>query len=176
MPPDPPAGWTLHAAVTAPPGRRETARLPWTGMDATETADALAEPVAVAPEWDEDGDAPTPWYAPGLYRRVQERRRLRKQRPRRRTLREVLRDRGLHWSSEVVVGLFVAVVVASLATIALSRVGSGQLNDLVPSHRQVSGASGGSASGADGESGSPTATPLCAPAPIPGQMLRPCVH
>jgi hypothetical protein len=124
-------------------------------MDATEVVDAPELAV-------EDDDEPVPWYAPGLYRRIQERRRGRVERPRRIPWRERLRTRGLHWSSEIVVGVFVAVLFASLATVALTRVSSGRTNDLgIPSHA------------GDAGSGAPTATPLCA-APIPGSALRPC--
>jgi hypothetical protein len=112
----------------------------------------------------EDEEQPVPWYTPGLYRRVHERRRHRAERPRRIPLRERLRARGLHWNSELVVGVFVAVLVASLAAVALSRIQSGTANDLgIPTH----------SSGAD--SSVPTATPQCA-APVPGSAMRPCTY
>jgi hypothetical protein len=128
-------------------------------MDATEVVDA---PELAA----EDDDQPVPWYTPGLYRRIQERRRYRAERPRRIPLRERLRARGLHWSTEIVVGVFVAVVVASLAAVTVARIGAGTANDLgVPTH------AGGSDAGA-----APSATPLCIAAPIAGSARRPCTY
>jgi hypothetical protein len=112
---------------------------------------------------DELDDAPArPWYAPGLYWRMQERRRGRPQRAPRKPWRQRLRERGLHWSTEVVVGMFVAVVVASLATLAVT----GPLRV---------GASHTAAGGADS---TPAATPTadCIAAPIPGSVRRVCTQ
>ena len=102
-----------------------------------------------------------PWYAPGLYRRIQERRRNRPERTPRKPWRQRLRERGLHWSTELVVGIFVAVVAVSLATVALSG-----------------GAHAGAAHVGSGGGAPATAapTPDCIAAPIAGSPRRVCTQ
>ncbi len=132
-----------------------------------------------------------PWYAAGLYRRIQERRQLRPERTPRKPWRQRLRERGLHWSLETVVGAFVAVVAASLITVALATGSAASL-----AHANVSGGNGGafgtvdsgpgggSGDGAGGSAGAggggatafPTPTPKCIAAPIAGSPLRPCTY
>jgi hypothetical protein len=126
------------------------------------------EPDAAVPQAAEEPEERTAWYAPGLYRRVAARRRTRAEQPRRLSLRERMRARGLHWSTEVVVGVFVAVLVASLATVAVLRVGAGGAASLgIPSHE---------AGNAGAVNSRPTPTPPCIAAPIPGSAMRACTH
>jgi hypothetical protein len=157
-------------------------------MNASEPAEALVEA-----ELDfEDAEPAVAWYTPGLLRRIEERRRHRPERPRRLSIRERLRARGLHWSTELVVGVFVAVLVVSLATVALARVGAGTANDLtIPTHSGSSVNEGGGSGDSAGTGGTggwgvigvgdapaamPSATPKCIAAPIPGSAMRPCRH
>ena len=106
----------------------------------------------------------TAWYEPGLLRRIG--RRVRRERPKRVSLRERMRARGLHWSTELVVGIFVAVLAAGLVTVAVVRVGNGGAASLsVPSHDAPGAANG-----------TPLPSAPCVAAPIPGSPLRPCVH
>lgn len=100
------------------------------------------------------------WYAPGLYRRIQERRRWRPQRAPRKPWRERLRERGLHWSVELVVGMFVAVLAVSLATVALSGT-HGSAAQLIPTRASAPVMS---------------PTPGCIAAPIPGSTKRVCTQ
>jgi hypothetical protein len=113
---------------------------------------------------DEHGDA-RPWYAPGLYWRVQERRRGRPRREPRKPLWRRMRERGLKWTDELVVGLFVAVIAASFASVALSggtRHGQGSvLSNPASSGETVTVA---------------TPTPGCIAAPIPGSTRRVCAY
>jgi hypothetical protein len=134
----------------------------------------------------------TAWYTPGLYRRIAARRRPRAERAARLTLRERMRARGLHWSTELVVGVFVAVLVTALSTLAVVRVGDGGAGSLgIPSHggdagsavtggAGAGGAGGAGTGGAGGVSsfGGPLAEPSapCIAAPIPGSAMRPCTH
>ena len=76
--------------------------------------------------------------------------------------RQRLRERGLKWSVELVVGIFVAVVAVSLATVVLGRPGG------VASITLPTGNSAAAAPAAP--------TPACAAAPIAGSTLRPCTH
>jgi hypothetical protein len=113
-----------------------------------------------------DGDPESlPWYAPGLYRRVQERRRARVERPARVSLWQRLRGRGLRWSVEVVVGMFVAVLVAALAALALSG-----------AHSHAATTPDGDGATPAPATARPQATPACLAAPIPGAPQRPCTH
>jgi hypothetical protein len=107
----------------------------------------------------EEMEESRPWYAAGLYRRVQERRHWRPERAPRKPWRQRLRERGLHWNLEFVVGVFVAVVAVSLATVALAGHGSAS----------ASGAAGRAAT----QSG-PSPTPNCIAAPIAGSARRVC--
>lgn len=116
---------------------------------------------------DEALEEARPWYAAGLYRRIQERRKWQPQRTPRKPLREMLRERGLHWSLEVVVGAFVAVVAASLITVALATGGSSG------SLARTQGASG---SGGPGGAVSAPPTPDCIAAPIAGSTKRVCTQ
>jgi hypothetical protein len=128
-------------------------------MDATETVD-LPDGAEAAGD-----DQPVAWYEPGLYRRVQERRRPRVERAPRVSIWQRIRGRGLHWSAEIVVGMFVAVVVASLVTVVVIRVdsrGAGELR--IPTHPDTVSNS------------APSATPLCIAAPIAGVAMRPCTY
>jgi hypothetical protein len=116
-------------------------------------------------DFDGEVEEATPWYEPGLLRRIG--RRVRRERPKRVSLRERMRARGLHWSTELVVGIFVAVLAAALATIAVVDLGNGGASSLsVPSH---------DAPGAAAQ-GTPLPTAPCVAAPIPGSPLRPCTH
>jgi hypothetical protein len=107
-------------------------------------------------------EQPRAWYAAGLYRRIQEARRWRPQPVPRKPWRERLRERGLHWSLEIVVGIFVAVVAASMATVALGSSGPTGL-----SHLQES------VGGAAAPVTAPP-TPDCIAAPIAGSARRVC--
>lgn len=113
-------------------------------------------------------EQPRAWYAPGLLRRIQEARRFRPQPVPRKPWRQRLRERGLHWSVELVVGVFVAVVAVSLVTVAL---GSGA----VAGAKQTidSGVSGG---GGGATVNAPAPTPDCIAAPIPGSTKRVCAN
>jgi hypothetical protein len=150
-----------------------------------ETAETLPEDV----EYDEEER--TAWYTPGLYRRIGIRRRPRAERPKRLSIRHRLQARGLHWNSELVVGVFVAVLVASLLTVGAIRVGAGRTNDFgsASNHSAGGGANGGTAGGASGNTAGggagvtgggyidfPTPTAPCIAAPIPGSPLRPCTY
>jgi len=106
-------------------------------------------------------EQPRPWYAPGLYRRIQEARRFRPQPTPRKSWRQRLRERGLHWSVELVIGIFVAVAAVSLATLALDRPGGASALTRLPSAPTVS---------------TPVATPDCIAAPIAGSTRRVCTH
>lgn len=136
-------------------------------MDAVETVAAVDAVPDGAPGIYElpPEEERTAWYAPGLLRRMGRRRR--EERPVRRSLRQRMRDRGLHWSSELVVGVFVAVLVTSLATIAVLDLRAGGVSSAgIPTHHSES-------------AGAPvraTPTPLCIAAPIPGSAMRPCAH
>ncbi len=66
-----------------------------------------------------------PWSAPGLLRRVEERRRDRPQPKVRKTLRQRLAERGLHWNTTIVVGTFIAVTIAALTAVLVGTAGSG---------------------------------------------------
>jgi hypothetical protein len=115
----------------------------------------------------------TAWYEPGLLRRVGRRRRA--DRPQRRSLRQRMRDRGLHWSAELVVGVLVAVLVVSLATIAVVDLRAGTGGGLaIPGNAPDSAAGGAGAVAAPRSQ--PTPTPPCIAAPIPGSAMRPCAH
>ena len=141
-------------------------------MDAVETLDAALDAAAGTGPDGEPGlyelppeEERTAWYTPGLLRRVGRRRR--QERPVRRSLRQRMRDRGLHWSSELVVGVFVAVLVTSLATIAVLDLRAGGTASVgLPTHDSDSAAAPAQA----------TPTPLCIAAPIPGSAMRPCAH
>lgn len=111
-------------------------------------------------------DEPLPWYAAGLYRRIQERRRLRPQPVPRKPWRQRVRERGLHWSVELVIGLFVAVVAVSLVTVALGRPGGAADLRHLP----------GSNAGAAGAVTTALPTPGCIAAPIPGSTKRVCTQ
>ncbi len=127
-------------------------------------------------------ERPQPWYAAGLYRRIQEARRWRPQRTPRKPWRQRLRERGLHWSVELVVGMFVAVVAVSLATVVIASGGTVHL----PGGGGGSGAAAGAGAGAGvGDAGAgaggaglgataPAATPDCIAAPIAGSTRRVC--
>jgi hypothetical protein len=110
---------------------------------------------------------PIPWSAPGLLWRIQERRRYRAQPKVRKTLRVRLAERGLHWNTTVVVGMFISVAVAAFAAVLLATHGSGGLPG-------DTGAHSGRGSGAGGWSGPPppiTPTPaLC----YVSEQERPC--
>jgi len=112
-------------------------------------------------------EQPRAWYAPGLLRRIQEARRFRPQPVPRKPWRQRLRERGLHWSVELVVGLFVAVVAVSLVTVAL---GSGA----VAGAKQTidTGVNDGGGTTVTG----PAPTPDCIAAPIPGSTRRVCTN
>jgi hypothetical protein len=129
----------------------------------------------------------TAWYTPGLYRRIAARRRPRAERAARVSLRERMRARGLHWSTELVVGVFVAVLVTALTTLAVVRVGDGGAGSLsIPSHGGDAGSAGAGGAGGAGTGGAggvssfggPLAEPTapCIAAPIPGSAMRPCTH
>jgi hypothetical protein len=127
----------------------------------------------------EEEEEQTAWYTPGLYRRIGRRRR-REERPKRLTIRGRLSARGLHWNTELVVGVFVAVLVASLVAVSVVRVNAGRTFDF----RSAGGTSAGAgAAGTTGGGGSgdgglvtpfPTPTAPCIAGPIPGSPLRPC--
>ena len=130
-----------------------------------------------------------PWYAAGLYRRIQERRRWHPERAPRKPWRQRLRERGLHWNLETVVGAFVAVVAASLITVALATGSAAKLEQVgvsgsgggAVSGPSVDGGGGGSAGAAGDTSGGgapvfATPTPRCIAAPIAGSPLRPCTY
>jgi hypothetical protein len=128
----------------------------------------------------EDDDEQTAWYTPGLYRRIG-RRRPRRERPKRLTVRQRLSARGLHWNTELVVGVFVAVLVASLVAVAVARINTGRAADFgSASNTTAAGGAGGAGGGTVGTqpgAGSPffpTPTPPCIAAPIPGSAMRPC--
>jgi hypothetical protein len=111
----------------------------------------------------DEQDEAIPWHAPGLLWRVQEHRRMRqaKRMERRRVpLRQRLRERGLHWSTEIVVGMFVAVAVASFMTVLVLRADTG-----IPA--------GVAAHGGGGVSPAVQATPAPALCYI-GTAARPC--
>jgi predicted anti-sigma-YlaC factor YlaD len=112
---------------------------------------------------DEFDEESRPWYAAGLYRRVQERRRWRPERAPRKPWRQRLRERGLHWNVELVVGAFVAVVVAAFATIAIAGPGVG-----------IGASARGGAAGSPLSTPVATPTPDCIAAPIPGSARRVC--
>lgn len=109
-----------------------------------------------------DEEQSRPWYAAGLYRRVQERRRARPERTPRKPWRQRLRERGLHWNLELVIGVFVAVVAVSMATLALAG----------PTTHATSPA--GAGHGSAGAAAAPSAAPSCIAAPIPGSARRVC--
>jgi hypothetical protein len=143
-----------------------------------ETAETLREDV----EYDEEQEQ-TAWYTPGLYRRIGIRRRPRAERPKRLSIRHRLQARGLHWNTELVVGVFVAVLVASLLTVGAIRVGAGRTMDFgsAPDRGAAGSSNGGTAGGGAGSIGGgsvdfPTPTAPCIAAPIPGSPLRPCTH
>ncbi len=131
---------------------------------------------AVAPEAAPDADELPPeeertaWYEPGLLRRIGRRRTV--ERAPRRSLGQRLRDRGLHFGPELVAGVFVAVLVVSLGTIAVLDLRAGGTSTLVPSNEDVSGP----AAAQQQAQPQATATPRCIAAPIPGSALRPCAH
>ena len=102
-----------------------------------------------------------PWYAPGLYWRIQERRRARPEHTPRKPWRQRLRERGLNWTTELVVGAFVAVAAASFASVAF-----GSPRHAAP--QQDAGSAGYSAQ----QVAAPT--PGCIAAPIPGSTRRVC--
>ncbi|HEV7677527.1 MAG TPA: hypothetical protein VGQ42_03045 [Candidatus Dormibacteraeota bacterium] len=80
----------------------------------------------------DEQDEAIPWHAPGLLWRVQEHRRMRvakRKRKERVPLRQRLRERGLHWSTEIVVGVFVAVGIAAFMTVLLARSDTGLSGD-----------------------------------------------
>jgi len=136
-------------------------------MDAAPTAELeVAEPeelYELPPE-----DERTAWYAPGLLRRIGRRGKV--ERAPRRTLRQRMRDRGLHFGPELVVGVFVAVLVVSLATIAVLDLRAGTGGGLAIPSNDPQPAAGAAAPS------KPTPTPLCIAAPIPGSAMRPCAH
>ena len=115
-------------------------------------------------------EEPLPWYAAGLYRRIQERRRFRPEPVPRKPWRQRLRERGLHWSVELVVGLFVAVVAVSLVTVVLARPGGAAGLGHLPGSGTGSGAAGG------GAVTTAVPTPGCIAAPIPGSTKRVCTQ
>jgi hypothetical protein len=104
-------------------------------------------------------EQPRPWYAPGLYARVQERRRNRPPREQRVPLWQRIRARGLKWTDQLIVGLFIAVVAASFATVALAHPAQVRSTTL----QQDPGATLDA-----------TPTPGCIAAPIPGSTRRVC--
>ena len=114
-------------------------------------------------------EQPHAWYAAGLYRRIQERRRWRPEPTPRKPWRQRLRERGLHWSLEVVVGAFVAVTTASLITVALASGGDGTAS-LAHLQGTNAGVNGG------GAVVTPAPTPDCIAAPIAGSTRRVCTH
>jgi len=134
----------------------------------------------IADEFADEDEEQTAWYTPGLYRRIGLRRRPREERPKRLTIRARLSARGLHWSTELVVGIFVAVLVASLVTVSVVRIGAGRTVDFArPGNSSASGGGGAGAGGAGaapvaGSTDFPTPTAPCIAAPIPGSPLRPC--
>lgn len=137
-------------------------------MDAAQTAEL--EP-AVEPEDLYElppEDERTAWYAPGLLRRVGRRHKV--ERAPRRTLRQRMQERGLHFGPELVVGVFVAVLVVSLATIAVLDLRAGTGGGLAIPGNDAQPAAG------TGPQAKPTPTPLCIAAPIPGSAMRPCAH
>ena len=121
----------------------------------------------------------TAWYTPGLYRRIG-RRRNKAERPKRLTVRQRLSARGLHWNTELVVGVFVAVLVASLVAVAVARINTGRAADFgTPASGSAAGGDGAGAAGEGagsvaGSTSFPTPTAPCIAAPIPGSPLRPC--
>jgi hypothetical protein len=138
-----------------------------------------------------------PWSAPGLLWRIEERRRYLPQPKQRKTLRQRLRERGLHWSTEIVVGTFIAVAIASLAAVLLATAGTGKLPGETLSGSGTGGASGagavtgsggsgaggsagagygsGGSSGSGSSAGRPQASPTDAPALcFLGTHPRPC--
>ncbi len=139
-------------------------------MEIAEEIDALA-PEAAADAYElPPEEERTAWYEPGLLRRIGRRRRV--ERAPRRSLRQRLHDRGLHFGPELVAGVFVAVLVVALGTIAVLDLRAGGTSTLVPSNEDAAGP------GAAQQQAQPqaTATPLCIAAPIPGSALRPCAH
>lgn len=102
-----------------------------------------------------------PWYAPGLYWRVQEHRRNRPPRAERVSLWQRIRGRGLKWTDQLIVGLFIAVIAASFATVALAH----------PAQVRSTTLQQGPATAPDA-----TPTPGCIAAPIPGSTRRVCAY
>ena len=105
-----------------------------------------------------------PWSAPGLLRRVEEGRRYRPQPQVRKTLRQRLAERGLHWNTTIVVGTFIAVTIAALTAVLVGTAGSGGL----PGDNRARASDGSSVTGPP-----PVATPsppLC----FVSEQLRPC--
>jgi hypothetical protein len=115
-------------------------------------------------------EEPRAWYAAGLYRRIQERRRWQPKPAPRIPWRQRLRERGLHWSVELVVGVFVAVIAASLITVAFAS-GSGSMS---LAHLQGTGSDAGAAGGGAAATAAPT--PDCIAAPIAASTKRVCTH
>jgi hypothetical protein len=105
-----------------------------------------------------------PWSAPGLLRRVEEGRRYRPQPKVRKTLRQRLAERGLHWNTTIVVGMFIAVTIAALTAVLVGTAGSGGL----PGDNRARASDG---SGFSGPLPQSTPTPaLC----FVGEQSRPC--
>ena len=113
---------------------------------------------------DELQDEAIPWHAPGLLWRVQEHRRLRQAKRRVGVpLRQRLRERGLHWSTELIVGMFFAVGVAAFVAVLAVRTGVGTPADVA----------------AHAGAGSAGASPVVQATPAPalcfiGDVARPC--
>jgi len=160
-------------------------------MDAVETAELATETAELPADEEEES---TPWYTPGLYLRIG-RRGPKKERPPRITIRQRLSARGLHFSGELIVGVFVAVLVSALVAIAFVRVGAGKANDFTsPSQTRSNAASSGGAARGDAAPGGgggagvysgaggggplilPEPTAPCIAAPIPGSPWRPCTY
>ena len=108
--------------------------------------------------------SPRAWYAPGLYRRVAEHRRLNPPRPPvepRAPLWRRLWDARPGWRVEAVVILLVVVSSVAIGTAALAMSGSG---------------AGAGPAAAPAASAAPTPTPACLVAPVVYATRRPCLH
>jgi len=114
-------------------------------------------------------EQPRAWYAPGLLRRIQEARRFRPQPVQRKSFGQLLRERGLHWSVELVVGVFVAVVAVSLVTVALGSGAVAGARQTIETGVNADGSGGSTRRG-------PAPTPDCIAAPIPGSTKRVCAN
>ena len=106
---------------------------------------------------------PRAWYAPGLYRRVVEHRRLNPPRPApapRPPLWRRLWDSRPGWKIEAVVLLFVVVASIAFGALALARTTSTPATPAA----------------APAQKAAPTPTPDCLSAPVVYATKRPCLH